>query len=315
MRFLLSCALCALLASPAAAIVYHEDVTLTADDVFPRSEGVGAAPGVTVTIDGAEIWRLGGAGNIVVKPGSIIHEAHFTQRGHWDIQGGDWYAFPQAKNGYFNISGGTFHDRIQFWEGTYEYGSMNISGGTFMGNIAFGEQFEPAGDFHVTVTGGEWLGGGVSLGEGKATIEVFGRYFEQYTVGEFRRVRGILGNGNPFGAGSASDGEDVFTIHADSEHVIPGDGNADGIVDLEDLNDVRNAFGKTSSIPLLGDVDFDFDIDLDDLNLVRNNFGAASNPVPEPSSLGLSLFFATALATKLRRSFRRTSLPLHRQPA
>ncbi len=67
---------------------------------------------------------------------------------------------------------------------------------------------------------------------------------------------------------------------------ILGDTNADGRVDLEDLNNVRNNFGMMS-MPILGDTDDDNDVDLGDLNNVRNNFGASSSPlqsVPEPSS-------------------------------
>jgi hypothetical protein len=55
-----------------------------------------------------------------------------------------------------------------------------------------------------------------------------------------------------------------------------GDTNNDGIVDLDDLNNVRNNFGGTEG----GDT-FPFDgvVDLDDLNAVRNNFGAGQSPV------------------------------------
>lgn len=314
---ILCCALCALCVSPAYSLVITEDTTLTAADVLGRNEAVSVREGVTLTVDGAEIPILANSGTVIVLPGSTIRSTAFRNDATWDIRGGDFLEFENCYNGNITISGGTFHDYIQFWDGTYEYGSMNISGGTFMGGIGFGDPYEPAGDFHVTVSGGEWLGGGVSLGDGesKATLEAFGRYFEQYTVGEFQRVRGILENGAPFGAGSGSDSEDVFTIHATSESLIPGDGNADGMVDLADLNDVRNNFGRRSGVPLLGDIDFDFDIDLTDLNLVRNNFGASSNPVPEPSALCLSLIFATSLATTLLLRSRRTSLPHHRQSA
>lgn len=68
---------------------------------------------------------------------------------------------------------------------------------------------------------------------------------------------------------------------------VPGDTDADGDVDLDDLNAVRNHFGDAGN-PVVGDTSpFDGDVDLDDLNAVRNNFGASSNPVPEPSALVL----------------------------
>jgi hypothetical protein len=66
---------------------------------------------------------------------------------------------------------------------------------------------------------------------------------------------------------------------------LEGDTNADGKVDLVDLNNVRNNFGGTTG----GDTNNDGIVDLTDLNNVRNNFGATAgaNAVPEPSSLVL----------------------------
>jgi hypothetical protein len=69
-----------------------------------------------------------------------------------------------------------------------------------------------------------------------------------------------------------------------------GDTNGDGIVDLDDLNAVRNNFGNTGTPGSTPGDAFPFDgvVDLDDLNGVRNNFGAGpSNSVPEPSSFAL----------------------------
>jgi hypothetical protein len=82
----------------------------------------------------------------------------------------------------------------------------------------------------------------------------------------------------------------------------PGDTNGDGVVDLADLNNVRNHFGG----PGLGDTNSDGIVDLEDLNAVRNNFGASggATSVPEPSMAvllsvgGLTL----GLATRLRRA-------------
>lgn len=52
----------------------------------------------------------------------------------------------------------------------------------------------------------------------------------------------------------------------------PGDTNFDGLVDLADLNNVRNHFGETGSV--LGDANGDGVVDLVDLNAVRNYFGS-----------------------------------------
>lgn len=72
----------------------------------------------------------------------------------------------------------------------------------------------------------------------------------------------------------------------------PGDTNGDGLVDLEDLNNVRNHFGQAGA-PVPGDTPpFNGVVDLDDLNAVRNHFGSApSNAVPEPSAGLLAVLF------------------------
>lgn len=74
-----------------------------------------------------------------------------------------------------------------------------------------------------------------------------------------------------------------WLVHA-SDGRPAGDTNSDGVVDLTDLNNVRNAFGQSLSsgdtLPLDGIVD------LNDLNVVRNLFGQ-STPVPEPSTFAL----------------------------
>ncbi|MDZ4782918.1 MAG: hypothetical protein SGJ19_21930 [Planctomycetia bacterium] len=65
---------------------------------------------------------------------------------------------------------------------------------------------------------------------------------------------------------------------------VAGDTNQDGVVNIVDLNNVRNNFGGAG----LGDANGDDLVNIEDLNAVRNNFGAGDvQPVPEPMTLAL----------------------------
>jgi hypothetical protein len=69
-------------------------------------------------------------------------------------------------------------------------------------------------------------------------------------------------------------------------HELPGDTNDDGIVDLNDLNDVRNHFGELGeSLP--GDANCDNRIDIEDLNLVRNSFAMAFSEMADEPDFAL----------------------------
>lgn len=90
----------------------------------------------------------------------------------------------------------------------------------------------------------------------------------------------------------------------------PGDTNADGLVDIVDLNNVRNHFASAGN-PVLGDTDpFDGVVGLYDLNQVRNNFGRDYNQlaVPEPATRFLLLLGASGILGR-RCLGRRTFLP------
>lgn len=78
-----------------------------------------------------------------------------------------------------------------------------------------------------------------------------------------------------------------LTFVETSPAFVPGDANADGRVDLDDLNAVRNHFGA-AGVGRAGDTDGNGLVDLEDLNNVRNNFGAVGGaPVPEPGGWAL----------------------------
>jgi hypothetical protein len=79
------------------------------------------------------------------------------------------------------------------------------------------------------------------------------------------------------------DGGITFVERSIEACVVAGDVDGNCVVDLDDLNQVRNYFGIVRDSeewrdyvgPLPGDANGDDKVDLEDLNLVRNNFGAS----------------------------------------
>lgn len=99
------------------------------------------------------------------------------------------------------------------------------------------------------------------------------------------RMHGSIGVG--YNANGGHGWVDYRSVSVSDPTPEPGDTNADGEVDIEDLNNVRNNFGGSG----LGDTNGDGTIDIIDLNNVRNFFGmtATGAAVPEPSALALAL--------------------------
>ncbi|MDZ4780744.1 MAG: hypothetical protein SGJ19_10860 [Planctomycetia bacterium] len=76
--------------------------------------------------------------------------------------------------------------------------------------------------------------------------------------------------------------------HIDLRAPVPGDTNNDRLVNVTDLNNVRNNFGSFGP-DVLGDTNNDDEVTIADLNAVRNNFGeGGGSPVPEPAGVALA---------------------------
>jgi len=93
----------------------------------------------------------------------------------------------------------------------------------------------------------------------------------------------------------------MVSLAGDVFKLVPlwGDVDDNGVVDLVDLNNVRNNFGAAGGP---GDTNLDGIVDIVDLNNVRNGFGASrALGVPEPSSWSLALLLLCATPLTRRR--------------
>lgn len=130
-------------------------------------------------------------------------------------------------------------------------------------------------------------------------------HLKSSTSDDLKLTDGLNGNIMLHGGFDATPADGVgllFNFSAIALPGLPGDTNADGVVDLTDLNNVRNHFGGSG----LGDANGDGSVDLQDLNLVRNYFGAdatvSGGTVPEPATWHLALLtMAIVLSMRARR--------------
>jgi hypothetical protein len=108
-----------------------------------------------------------------------------------------------------------------------------------------------------------------------------------------------LGNDFVIGAPYAEGGGRVYVIDGVPPR-IEGDANRDGIVNILDLNAVRNDLGLQKN-GLGADANRNGVIDIADLNAVRNHFGEGVVNAPEPATW-LQLFFTMAAWSLLQQS-------------
>jgi hypothetical protein len=205
--------------------------------------------------------------------------------------------------GYLSGAGGNRIVLADSAFGVYPPSAARLSQGTTVSPV------DPASDT-VTLTGSS------------VSSDVFGMPYGRFFYGEFQNSAGYAGvlfeaGDQQFHTGwlhiqeqsgqltlfayayEAEPGAPILAGDTGASSNVPGDSNGDGVVDLVDLNNVRNNFGATGE-DVLGDTNGDEVVDLEDLNAVRNNFGGA-NPVPEPPSLVLLAAGAAGLATLRRK--------------
>lgn len=235
------------------------------------------------------------------------------------VQDGDFHVQLLAHSDVL-MTGGTVEFML-----LYDNVDAVIEGGVIGGpNLGTGITIELLSDNELTIRGGALvpLSHGnpfeplrpavVYCDRGNSTLTVQGTYF---------RVKDY---GSQWGNGWAIQGwlaDGTFTnftlVHEQTRHQAtiivelmsgvvpqtPGDTNYDDVIDLQDLNNVRNNFDGSGA----GDTNQDGQIDVEDLNLVRNNFGRdpwftlpssyevrPPQVVPEPPALFTSAIICVA---------------------
>jgi hypothetical protein len=240
-----------------------------------------SAYGSVLNISGGSIGSMGITdGTAIISGGSVRHLGLLGATA--EISGGSFCSV--------NVGGGGLAPSVPG-------ATLNISGGSFDEDCSF-QAFEGN-----TVN---LFGTGFALDDVDITASLSRN--EPFTISA-RDVpfSGLLADGSPFHfeLGTNFDfGVNFFAPDATLTVTLvqPGDTNGDGLVDIDDLNAVRNNFGAgdgsdLSGIP--GDASpFDGLVNIDDLNAVRNHFGAgtAAAAVPEPASWLLLVFVLTFVA-------------------
>jgi hypothetical protein len=151
--------------------------------------------------------------------------------------------------------------------------------------------------------GGLWNGsGGITSTAARSSIGMPHQMALAYFTGaQYAEASGnLLFDGQPFAL------TDLLV-----RYTLVGDANADGTVDMNDLNTVLNHLGTTTPHWTDGNFDYAPTIDLTDLNDVLNNLGqtfanngtsiAPPTPTPEPTSLLLASLTALPLLTRRRK--------------
>lgn len=242
------------------------------------------------------------------------------------VEDGDYYASLLAHEDVL-MTGGTV-DFLYLGENV----AATIEGGVVGGpNLGIGITIELWSDNELTIRGGDLQPLGLTppsqpinpavvyCDRGNSTLIVQGTYFriKDYglDVGNGWDIQGWLADGSftNFKLVHEQFREQATIIVDLVPGVIPltpGDTNYDDVVDLHDVNNVRNNFGGNG----LGDANQDGQVDIDDLSLVRGNFARGpwftippefevgeSEIVPEPPAFALAGLLILAVLVARRQ--------------
>lgn len=181
---------------------------------------------------------------------------------------------------------------FDFFGNNNEFAAVNSVNGVDAGQ-AFNVTPTPAGNMSITIarSSGVWTytligtsGSFIGTATRTPAQPTFLNSLNDLTVGVF----------------SASTNATTFTVDVDSFVVsvpVPGDANGDGLVNIQDFNDISDHLFSTVPSGTLGDANLDGVVNYADFRVWKNNYvppgGAGSfvpTLVPEPSALALAAF-------------------------
>jgi hypothetical protein len=269
------------------------------DAEFVQTGGIAELfePVIAVSADSTSAYRLHG-GTLDLAYSSISVGAG---QGTFDFQGGELRAATNVKFSLVNAGGAISPGNgigETIIEGDYTVTSVNAAVNI---ELASTSSFD-----ELSVTGAIDLDGILNVSLLNNFAPSLGNTFTFLTGAS---LSGTFADANfpTLGAGLGWDviyNANSVAIKVVEQNDVPGDTNGDGVVNIVDLNNVRNNFGANGN-PILGDTaPFDGAVTIADLNNVRNNFGTGgvSQSVPEPSGIALAVAcFGMLGATAYRR--------------
>jgi len=282
-RFILCalCACCALVGAPAFA----DRLEITSDYLIDASNIPPAGPDNIISVRGDAVLTINdtveasGIGKIEMFDYSSLIVLSGKLRGKISLFGDHRIEFRGGKHD--NVMTGNGNADVLIEGDMFLDTHFNFFGGTHTYEV---RSFTPGGNPIVNLLDGDRLDAYTHA------PQFFAADTYSKRIGVFCNPINFCGSlltgGNPPG----------WRLH-DTTGRPDGDSNLDGVVDIEDLNRVRNHFGAYyfhSDAPHGDTLPYDGVVNIEDLNRVRNNFGASiiAQSVPEPTTLTL-----TALAT------------------
>jgi hypothetical protein len=253
----------------------YGEVLITSIPQFAQT-GFRALPGSHTTIDGGGLGRLGaGLGTFPQARGGNITMIDGTLGAHLDVSDGSE----------ITVLGGEFGNTMELFTGT----TLTLAGGTFSGGINALTAYSGA-TLNLFVNDLNLNGVDIPLTPGLPLLITQRNVPLIATLADGSTLNLSL-KPLPFGDDVVYPDANLYAILA-----LPGDTNADNLVDLTDLSTLATHYGDTNAKRHQGDFNGDNLVDLIDLSLLATHYNTGPGlPVPTPTTATLLALLTPAL--------------------